>query len=776
AGCDGHRLNLVDASSRSFFEKRTGGALGNPDGLANVHNISVAAPFPERQRDVADVVARLRPMAILAAGKMAGVIMGATCPDIHLVYQTTGFDQLQGYLDTGRISCLQDMLERIRPGAAPPETLDSQERKVYERADLVITHAEVVARLARAFFPFANDAIHSHVFWMHEWILDDARKHHDLARPFERRRIDVLFVASDWARATKNLGLVKEIAARLDGLSVHIAGELDDRLDGVTCHGLVTDRRRLFRLMGDSKVVVCPSRYDAAPGVLFEAAAMGCSVVATPNCGNWRLCSDALLAPRLDPDDLAARARLGAARFHPPRLEAFEGIAAYDELRHLLGDYLANLAALGGRTRGRGGVAYHLWHYPILSETFIQREIAALRRSGVEVHVVAESADETSSRCDPWVRESSGIRYLGDSRRVGLSQTAIGFLVAHPWRALAWYMRIRLARYHHAPKSAGDDRGVFLSALELAAFVARHGIAHVHCPWGDRNAYIAAVAAKLSGRSFSFQLRAHDLHRDRHQVGLRLKLRLADRVITNTRYNLPFVRRHLPSHQGGKVEQIYNGIELWRYRPEARRKRRDGCFRMLAVGRITEQKGYHDLLRCCALLKTTMPDFTLRIVGDVERPRSVEYHEELKALHGSLELGDRVVFEGASDHQGVIRRFAESDLFVLPCVIDRDNSRDIIPNAVIEAMAMSLPVVSTRVTGVPEIVEDGVTGLLVEPGDFEGLAACVLRCYRDPALRSRLGDAGRRRVEDLFDIDRNVASHAGLFREIVGRRRQPSIG
>ena len=122
-----------------------------------------------------------------------------------------------------------------------------------------------------------------------------------------------------------------------------------------------------------------------------------------------------------------------------------------------------------------------------------------------------------------------------------------------------------------------------------------------------------------------------------------------------------------------------------------------------------------------------------------------------------------VRFLGARPLAEVLEHLRQADVFVLPCVIAADGSRDIIPNALIEAMAMRLPVVSTTVTGVPEIVENGVSGLLVPPADPEALADVLGRLIRDPELRGRLGEHARLRVEERFDIDLNIARYAELF-------------
>jgi glycosyltransferase involved in cell wall biosynthesis len=129
--------------------------------------------------------------------------------------------------------------------------------------------------------------------------LDFAR----LQEPFHKREIDVIFIASSWNRSEKNYKFVKEIASRLKDLNIHVVGEVEKKDNNATYHNLITNRKEMFGLLGNSKTIVSPSLFDAAPGILFEASAMGCNIVASKNCGNWMLCNEILL---VDPFNLSS--------------------------------------------------------------------------------------------------------------------------------------------------------------------------------------------------------------------------------------------------------------------------------------------------------------------------------------------------------------------------------------------------------------------------------------------------------------------------------------
>ena len=184
---------------------------------------------------------------------------------------------------------------------------------------------------------------------------------------------------------------------------------------------------------------------------------------------------------------------------------------------------------------------------------------------------------------------------------------------------------------------------------------------------------------------------------------------------------------------------------------------------MLSVGRLIEPKGFRYLLRACRLLRDRGVEFTCEIIGGPQDPLDTIAWIDLRKLHTGLGLESTVRFRGEMSLSSVLSWYRRADIVVLPCVRGRDGSHDVTPNTLIEAMAMRLPVVSTTIGAIPEIVDPGIDGLLVPPNDENALADALERLLRDPALRRSLGEAARRKVEERFDIDRNVVRRATLF-------------
>jgi glycosyltransferase involved in cell wall biosynthesis len=179
---------------------------------------------------------------------------------------------------------------------------------------------------------------------------------------------------------------------------------------------------------------------------------------------------------------------------------------------------------------------------------------------------------------------------------------------------------------------------------------------------------------------------------------------------------------------------------------------------VVAVGRLVRKKGFDVLVDACAELARLGVEFEARIVGEPG-----DQSEALAGLVARRGLQGRVRVLGPLGQRGLLDEYRSADVFCLPCRIVDGGDRDGIPNVLVEAMACGLPVVTTAVSGIPELVRDGVTGTVVRPDDAVALARALLRVHHDPARAGRLAEAGRQLVQDRFDGDRLAAQLAGLF-------------
>jgi glycosyltransferase involved in cell wall biosynthesis len=412
-------------------------------------------------------------------------------------------------------------------------------------------------------------------------------------------------------------------------------------------------------------------------------------------------------------------------------------------------------------TRPAGRVAYYLQSFPHLSETFIQREIAALLASGVPITIIAHHRASTEHLDETARLLMAGTRYLDPPDPARSAAYRRQFFRRRPLAMLNLSLYVRFRRLT-VRKTRHLDRDLFARAIYVAGVLREEGATHVHTPWAGREAVVALLAARMLRIPYSVQARASDMHRHAAAHGLREKLAHGAVVITNTRYNEAIIRELLGPGADGKVRQIYNGIDLTRFTPGAARNKVDSEIVILSVARLIEAKGLEYLLHACRLLNDEGRRVRCDIIGG-RSPLEMNYYIELQKLRRRLGLERDVTFHGPQPFARVLEHYAEADVFVLPSVIARDGSGDVTPNVVIEAMAMELPVVSTPQRGIPELVEHESTGLLVPPRDPPTLARAIARLADDASLRRKFGRNGRKRVEERFDVSKNIREYVALF-------------
>ncbi len=397
-------------------------------------------------------------------------------------------------------------------------------------------------------------------------------------------------------------------------------------------------------------------------------------------------------------------------------------------------------------------IGYVLKRYPRLSETFILNEIRALERLGTELRIFSLMRVE-GSLTHPTVREVQAPVTYFPARWFAMVLAA---LKAHAEMA-AWAP----SRYLHAillalwwsvrsrrPLSVWKQ---FLRSAYVASGCRRHNIRHLHARFANAPATVARLAGVMCDLPYSFTTHAKDLYLTPRKV-LRRRVASAKLVLTCTRHNLEYLRSFARSEDLGKIHLVYHGIDLAEFTPPqtasepvANAGNDEDAPLILSVGRLVPKKGMADLLSALHLLSRRGVQFRSLIVG--EGP----LRGQLEAQIGDLGVGHRVTLLGAMAHDRLVRLYEQASLFVLAPHVAEDGDRDGIPNVLAEAMAAGVPVVSTSVSGIPELLEDGQTGLLVPPRDTEALANAIARLIEDAVLCRRLAVAGRRRIEGGFE-------------------------
>ncbi len=396
-----------------------------------------------------------------------------------------------------------------------------------------------------------------------------------------------------------------------------------------------------------------------------------------------------------------------------------------------------------------GPVAYVVKRYPRLSETFILNEILAMERLGHELRIFSLLPPEPPPH-HPMVAEvRARVTHLPvpiPAKLMALARAHAGALMANPGgyrRALAHALRLS-ARARDKRLSAWRQ---FLRAGFFAHTARRARVAHLHAHFANAPSAVAHFVALMTGLPFSFTAHAKDIYLTPPDL-VAQRMRAAKFVVTCTGYNAEHLRGLAPEAGCEKINLVYHGIDLGRFgyrAPPYRFLAEGGAPHILSVGRLVAKKGLDDLIEACALLYAENFEFRCTIVG--EGPLRAALAAQISA-HG---LAGRITLMGAITHARLIDLYAGADLFVLPPRIAEDGDRDGIPNVIVEAMAVGVPVVSTLVSGIPEMVIDGETGLLTPPRAPWALAEAMRTLLADAALGRQMARQARANLERCYD-------------------------
>ncbi len=399
-------------------------------------------------------------------------------------------------------------------------------------------------------------------------------------------------------------------------------------------------------------------------------------------------------------------------------------------------------------------VAYLLSRFPYLTETFILREMVLLRKLGLDVHVFSmllplpTPIHRQAQEMMPYVHYSPFLL----SGKLILAQ--LYFLFRSPIK----YVRA----FFGAIWQTCREPGVLLRVLTLfpkSVYFARQmqdlKIDHIHAHFVWVNGIAAKIASDLTGITFSLHPHAFGLFM-RDQESVRRQLELATGIVTVSEYHRQYIADLCPRWSPGDIRIVHYGLDPTEFAP-AYVPAQDDTVRIISVGSLFEKKGHEYLIDACAQLAEKEIAFRCSIVG------GGPLQSTLQARIDEHNMRDRVSLLGAKTQAEVKNLYHHSDIFVLACVVAQSGDRDGMPNVLLEAMAMQLPVVTTPVTGIPELVHDGETGLLVPERDAHALARAIERLINDKALRHKLGLQGRQAVLAGFDIHQTASQLATFF-------------
>ncbi len=390
-------------------------------------------------------------------------------------------------------------------------------------------------------------------------------------------------------------------------------------------------------------------------------------------------------------------------------------------------------------------VGYLLRMYPRFTQTFVVNEILELERQGIDVRIGSLRKPTDGCFHESICRVKAPVEYFPEYMAESRSKQLRTHVQAWRKEGAAYLCAAR-----HTSRYAGIDWTDFRQAALVLKWARKNKLAHVHVHFGTHEASVALLAHIMGGLAYSLTLHAFDIFRD--NVDRRLlsrKINASRFTVTVSEYNKTFMVKHLPDVDPQKIRVNYNGIDLERFRPNGT-QRRAGT--IVGVGRLIEKKGFIHLVRAVGILRDHGVDVQCTIIGD--GPLRGQLRDEIKTLG----LKGHVTLAGSLSQDQVRDRLAEASCFALPCVEASDGNIDALPTVLLEAMAAGCPCVSTRLSGVPEIIENETSGLLVPPGHPRALAQALERLLTDDAIRGDLAVGGRRRAEERFDIGTNVGT------------------
>lgn len=401
-------------------------------------------------------------------------------------------------------------------------------------------------------------------------------------------------------------------------------------------------------------------------------------------------------------------------------------------------------------------VAFILKGYPRLSETFIAQEILGLEQRGLAISIYSLRPPRDEERHPIHDAIKAPVHYLPE--RPGSSVLRLIRTVAAQWRAPGFRKALRfwISDLRHDPSL---DRFRRFGQALLLAHDLDPGIVRLHAHFLHTPGSVARYASALTGLPWSCSAHARDIWTI-SDAEKRAKLAHLDWLVTCTQAGYA----HLAGLAGApeKVGLVYHGLDLQRFPTPSRKPaaqdgvRPEAPVRLLSVGRAVEKKGFDVLLKALAGIDGALHWHWTHIGNGADLP-------QLQTLANDLGLAERVDWRGALTQPDVIAAYRGSDLFVLPSRVAGDGDRDGLPNVLMEAMSQGLACLSTTVSGIPELIENGKSGVLVQPDNVTELRKALRTLITSPGLRDRLGHSGAQRVAREFSHEDGLDRLARRF-------------
>jgi len=389
-------------------------------------------------------------------------------------------------------------------------------------------------------------------------------------------------------------------------------------------------------------------------------------------------------------------------------------------------------------------IGYVVKKYPRYSETFIVNEILAHEDAGLEIQIFSLTPSDDSHFQDIVGEVQSPVRYL-----------PLDYLKASTWWKYLNKANEVLPNLFQMLEVFRDEKFKYVyQAIELAKIIRKTEIEHLHAHFATSATTVARMASYFSNISYTFTAHAKDIYQKDIDFGkLQSKIHDASSVITVSNYNLEHLTRMFGSDKD-KIKRVYNGLDLRKIQYRSPENRKPN---IITIGRLVEKKGLNILVDACEILAKHGVEFHCSIIG------KGELESELLGQIKEKNLQDKVELTGALPRTQALKNFYDASIFTAPAIVANDGNRDGLPTSILEAMALGVPCISTDVTGIPEVIKDNKTGIVVPQNNSVELAKAIERLLNDSKLSISLSENARKLIESNFDISKNSAKIREIF-------------
>jgi len=394
-------------------------------------------------------------------------------------------------------------------------------------------------------------------------------------------------------------------------------------------------------------------------------------------------------------------------------------------------------------------IAYLVSHYPAVNHTYILREIRELRRMGWDIQVASIrpdkrppsqlTAEEREELAHTWCVIAQGMRGALRAHLVRLTTETRSYL-----RGIGSALRLGGVDF----RKAFRNFLYFTEALIVGRWMQSRGLTHIHIHYSST---VGLLIAKTFPVTISITIHGSGEFEEPASFHLREKIEAATFICAISNYGRSQLMKVSPPDQWGKLESVPLGIDPQAFMPDSTDSFERTSFDVISVGRLSPEKAQRILIDAIAKLVEEGRRVRLRLVGEGPDRSSLERHIAARGLSGTISL------EGAVNQEQLKTLYRASDAFALASFAEG------VPVVLMEAMAMEIPCVATGITGVPELIEDGLDGLLVAPSNVTQLSAAIARLMDHPDLRKRIAKAGRCKIIQQYDLSKNAALLAKVF-------------